>query len=211
MSSRSWPEDLRAWLATRLLRTRIVVLWLALSGSMLAVAPWRGPARTATGALLVALLIAQFRLWDDLADRSYDAHHHTQRVLTTSAHGTHFGLLCVGVALPVLGLLLTLGEPGRPVAYMLLCAAVACLYLASPAWPRLLRAQLVLLKYPFCVWLAASGLSLAAGMALWLALAAYELLTDKALQTGKYWRALAAIECLSLFALAARGVALFTY
>jgi 4-hydroxybenzoate polyprenyltransferase len=190
VSSRSWPEDLRSWVATRLLRAPVGLLWLILSACMLAASPHGGTT------LLAALLIAQFRLWDDLADRDFDARHHPQRVLVASVHGQRFSILCAGVALPILGLLLTWREPWLLVAYGLLCVAMAALYRAGPALPRLLRAHLVLLKYPCFIWLA--GAPPLAGLPLWLALALYEIVSDKTLQTSKYWRWLAGVECLAV-------------
>ncbi|WP_146204562.1 hypothetical protein [Massilia glaciei] len=205
MSSKSWPEDLQNYAATRLLRPRIALLWLVVGACMLAASAGGGPDRMAASMLLAAFLIAQFRLWDDLADRAHDARHHARRVLVGSPHAGRFSQLCVAGALPVLGLLWAWREPMRLAAYGLLCAAMAGLYLASGAWPRLLRAQLVLLKYPSFVWLVASGVSPRAGLglgaALWLVLALHDLLSDRTLQAGPHWRALAAIECLALIAL----------
>ncbi|MES3025710.1 MAG: hypothetical protein V4857_29380 [Pseudomonadota bacterium] len=218
MSSKSWPEDLHSYAATRLLRPRIGLLWLVVGACMLGASRGGGPSRMAASMLLAALLIAQFRLWDDLADRAHDARHHAQRVLVGSTHAGRFALLCLAEAVPVLGLLWAWREPMRLAAYGLLCTAMAGLYAASGAWPRLLRAQLVLLKYPCFVWLAASGVSPQAGLglgaALWLALALHDLLSDRTLQTGRYWRALAAIEGLALIALlgvAALGFSKPTY
>ena len=196
VSSRSWPEDLHSWVAERLLRAPVGLLWLIVFACMVAASQDKGGARLAVDALLGALLIAQFRLWDDLADRNFDARHHPQRVLVASVHGERFGILCAGVALPILALLLTWDEPWRLAAYGALCVAMAALYGAGPALPRLLRAHLVLLKYPCFIWLAASGMPLP-GLPLWLALAAYEMFSDKTLQTSKHWRVLAGIECLA--------------
>jgi hypothetical protein len=198
--STSWPEDLRSWAATRLLRARVAILWLVLCVGMLAASPRSGAGRMAASALLAALLIAQFRLWDDLADRNFDARQYPRRVLVDSMHGERFGILCAGASLPILGLLLTWHEPWRLAVYGLLCTAIGAVYLA--ALPRLLRAHLVLLKYPCFICLAASGapsqVLLGLGTIVWLALAACEMFSDKSLQASKYWRVLAGIECVAL-------------
>ncbi|MFL6659275.1 MAG: hypothetical protein ACJ8GW_14445 [Massilia sp.] len=189
MSSRSWPRELWAWTTTRLLLPRVGVLWLLLMGVS---------HHTSEAALLVTLLIAQFRLWDDLADRRHDGHHHPQRVLVTSVHGGYFGMLCVAAAAPVL--LLLWGAPVEVAVYVLLCLGIASVYSADAALPRLLRAQLVLLKYAVFAWLA--GASVALGLGLWLALAVYEMYSDATLQTSRCWRALAGAQILGLLVLA---------
>jgi hypothetical protein len=189
VSSQSWPSELWAWATTRLLLPRIGVLWLLLMFVS---------RQTGEAALLAALLIAQFRLWDDLADRRHDGRHHPQRVLVSSVHGVHFGMLCVAAALPVLVMLWT--APLQVAVYLLLCLGVASVYSADTALPRLLRAQLVLLKYAVFAWLA--GASVALGMGLWLALAVYEMCSDATLQTSRCWRALAGAQILGLLVLA---------
>ena len=184
VSSTSFPEDMWAWLATRLLRPRIALLWLVLSACIGAASAPVNPLRAM---LLAALFIAQFRLWDDLADRAHDARHHRNRVLPRSVHGARFGLVCGAAALPILLMLWLRDALGASAAYMLLCAAMGLLYLASRACSRLMRAHLVLLKYPMFIAIAASGrpwlLVLGLGAGLWLLLAAHELLSDKTINS----------------------------
>ena len=180
VSSTSFPEDMSAWLATRLLRLRIALLWLVLSACIGAAS---APAYPLRAMLLAALFIAQFRLWDDLADRAHDTRHHRQRGLPGSVHGARFGLVCMAAALPILSLLCLRDGWAAGAAYLLLCAAMGLLYLASRTGSRLMRAHLVLLKYPMFIAIAASGrpwpLVLGLGASLWLLLAAHELLSDK--------------------------------
>lgn len=203
MSSTSFLENMLAYAASRLAVARIVLLWLALSACALIVSREISPTSAILGSLLAATLIAQFRLWDDLADRDYDATLHPQRVLVTTSHVRRFAYLCGLLTLPVAA---TLGI-GYGVEHLAiyggLLVAMSVLYAAgSTALPRLLRAHLVLLKYPVFIWLSAQDadpLQWARVSAVaYLALCLFELVSDSALRRSIVWRWALAIEAVTL-------------
>ncbi|MDD5058879.1 MAG: hypothetical protein PHQ60_13500 [Sideroxydans sp.] len=206
MSLTSFPEELAAWALTRLAMVRVVLLWLALSLSLQFIAHEFFTAAAITGALLAALLIIQFRLWDDLADRAYDAALHPHRVLVNTPYLRSFRLVCIVLALPVANVLLIHGLD-HLLVYAALLAAMSALYaVRANALSRLLRAHLVLLKYPVFIWLCAwnvgEGKWLPFAIGMYLALCLFEIASDAALRTGTSWRWLAAIEisaCVALF------------
>ncbi len=208
MSSKSFAEDLSAWVLTRLAVARVGLLWLALWLALSLCAQFVAReffSFTAIGsALLAALLLIQFRLWDDLTDRAYDAALHPHRVLMNTPYLRGFWLVCIALVLPVAGVL-SLNGVDHLLAYAALLAAMAALYAVADRLPRLLRAHLVLLKYPaflwLCVWNVSADRWLFAALGLYLALSLYEIASDAALRAGPGWRWLAAIEisaCLAL-------------
>ena len=206
MSSTSFPEDMVAYVASRLVVGRIVLLWLALSVCALIVSREISPAIVVFGAMLAAALIAQFRLWDDLADRDYDAILHPQRVLVATIHTRRFAYLCGLLALPV-AVALGIGYGiGHLAVYGGLLAAMSVLYAAGGiALPRLLRAHLVLLKYPVFIWLCAQDADPAqwvrVGVIVYLALSLLELVSDSVLRRSVAWRGVLLFEAVALAAL----------
>jgi 4-hydroxybenzoate polyprenyltransferase len=60
---------------------------------------WQPGGTFAADAGLALLLVAQFRVWDDLADRERDARAHPHRTLVTAASVMPVVLLCVGLAI----------------------------------------------------------------------------------------------------------------
>jgi hypothetical protein len=103
------------------------------------------------------LLLGQFRLWDDLADRERDRRAHPERLLVSAASATPFSLLCgllgainIAISAYVDGLV-------AAVLLVLLNAAAAAWYTWRPA-RRTAAGDLVLLtKYPAFVMVLASG------------------------------------------------------
>ena len=60
-------------------------------------AGFRGAGAFALDAALAWLLLAQFRLWDDLVDRDVDRKRHPHRVLARTAHVGRYVLLCLAL------------------------------------------------------------------------------------------------------------------
>jgi hypothetical protein len=128
---------------------------------------WQG-ARTVTDAAFALGLLAQFRLWDDLADREQDAIDHPSRVLVRTADVANFEVLCTALALGNL-LVASLREPGFTAV-----ALLAALDATFVAWygrrlraprsgvhgPRTAVGDLIRLsKYPVFVAVIAAGSS----------------------------------------------------
>lgn len=135
------------------------------------------------GTLAALLLLAQFRLWDDLADLGRDRATHPDRVLVTSGNTDPYFALCLGLG--VLNLLWS-GRHGAP--SFAACLALNCVAAAWYTWRPQLRTAAadlaVLLKYPAFVILLASGSPtsrldlLLSALAVYLAAAAFELWHD---------------------------------
>ena len=206
MSSKSLTNDLRAYTTTRLASARIGLLWFGLTGSALLVSSWHVMDYATSTAILAALLIVQFRLWDDLADLQHDAHHHPQRVLVRTVHRYKFVLLCVVATLPSVWILWLWRDLAQLLVYAGLCAVMGTLYTASSQWPRIARGHLVLLKYPVFTWLCAVNpqpyRTVVVGTALWLVLALTDLHGDPSLRSSSHWRWIKNIELAALLVLA---------
>jgi SAM-dependent methyltransferase len=150
VSSISPPLEWQAYCRERLATARIAGLVLLLWLLAALTSPPATIAAGCAGLLLTALLVAQFRLWDDLADLARDRIAHPQRVLVQSAATSSFAGLAAIATLPILGLLLLAPDaPVRIGGYALIAACVAVLYAAqrkAPARPSWLALAL-LLKY----------------------------------------------------------------
>jgi 4-hydroxybenzoate polyprenyltransferase len=105
--------------------------------------------------LAVMLVLFQFRLWDDLADRDYDLIHHPHRVLPQCDRAWSFYGFVIAAGLTSSVLLLLLGHPIAP--FLLLCGATLLWYAQVPGRTRrtILGRHVLLLKYPAFVWLIA--------------------------------------------------------
>lgn len=162
MSSNSAAADFVAYGRTRVAQRRVAALVAALAAlAFIAEVPrdvGDGLLRTA----LAALLVVSFRIWDDLADRAFDATHHPGRVLARSTALKWFwGTLAGAAAITVGGLAAFGGAASLPI-YAGLIALLAVVY--HGPWQltreRFIRAQLVLLKYPaFIAMLGVSGVT----------------------------------------------------
>lgn len=187
MSSISLCDDLTTYARSRLAAPRIMLLWLALAACSLWLAhDFTFSTAAISSTVLMALLVVQFRLWDDLSDRKHDVLRHPQRVLVNTVHIKGFVWLCAGLALPIT-LLMT--DMIHALVYIGLLAAFAILYVSAQA--RLLRAHLVLLKYPVFIWLCVPVADLEhwlrTGMVVYLLLCVYDMLSDAELRTGSRW------------------------
>lgn len=169
--------ELRAYVATRWLQARVGLLWMAVAGCAWAASARQDITAACASALLAAGLIAQLRLWDDLADRAHDALAHPCRVLVRTTRPWAFIRTCLAMALPIAAGLMLWGGPARLWGYAGLCIALALVY--GLRLSRALRAAVVLLKYPAMVWLCAAPADpvRAAWLsaALWLGLGLFDL------------------------------------
>lgn len=197
MSSTSFRKDLAAYVGSRLAIARIALLWLVLSACAVWLSPALSFASAIFGIALMAILITQFRLWDDLADRNVDAVNHPQRVLVNTPHIQRFTYLCGGLCMPAV-IALSYFDKTHLLGYSVLLVAMVIFYATRLALPRLIRAHLVLFKYPIFIWLCAWNAnpmqSLRYGTAVYLALCLYEIASDAVLRTGKIWCWLVVVE-----------------
>jgi hypothetical protein len=168
------------YIRTRIARGRIALLWLLVFGACIAAGPTASIAIIAWVALASALLIVQFRLWDDLEDVLHDRVHHPDRTLARSTDLTRFWRslgISIIVAVPFFGVF---SGKFHALAYLLLIVWLWLLYRLlrpSPA-ARVVRSMLVLAKYPAFVLLLAPEpwrvRTAAVAMTLYLVLAVYE-------------------------------------
>jgi 4-hydroxybenzoate polyprenyltransferase len=144
------------------------------------------PRQWANATLTTILLLAQFRLWDDLADRDRDRAAHPERVLVRTHAAIPF--VAAGLVLAVLNLVLA-GSSGRGIDGVLACvllnAAAAAWYAWRPARRTVATDLVLLLKYPwYVIVVAGSGVStpqIAFGaLATYIAACAYEFWHDAA-------------------------------
>ena len=175
--SNSASSEITAYCRTRLLRWRVLVLWLLLLAALVAANPSLSVDQGVTGAVFLALALAVLRLWDDLADLPHDQVHHSERILVRSTHlGVFRAVVWMGTVLLALSLWPDLQ---RLAMYGGLLAALAWFY--HGPWrarvARLPRACLVLAKYPVLVVLAGAEPSKRTwliGLILYALLAAHE-------------------------------------
>jgi 4-hydroxybenzoate polyprenyltransferase len=153
----SLQKELQEYLLTRLVRWKVAFIWVllvitthlpaCLQASFWTIVSLRDPAYVSV--MLIVLIVA-LRIWDDLADRDYDAKHHAQRVLP---HSRFIGVYVAVVVLLLCAALTTMWIHSRAGQVWILCILIAGLILVYGSgyffkMPRQLRAQCVLLKYP---------------------------------------------------------------
>lgn len=206
VSSTSFPDDLVRYASNRLLTGRIVPLWLVIAACAAGIS--RGPTvmSSLAGALLAALLLTQFRLWDDLADRAHDAAMHPERVLVLTAHGRRFAQVGAALALPIAALLAVGFGAVHVIVYGVLVAAMAVVYATCGVdTSRLLRSHLVLLKYPVFIGLCARfpdiALLLRVGATFYILMSAIESGSEPAPARGPARMVVWVIETLTLVAI----------
>lgn len=204
MSSTSFRDDVGAYVASRLAIGRVGLLWVVLSATSYFASTTRSFVSGCSGSMLAAVLIVQLRLWDDLVDRTRDALLVPRRLLVVTDHLKGFTRLCATLAVAIALLLLAGDELSKLAVYAALLAAMAALYSIRLQLP-LLRAHLVLLKYPVLVWLCARdpepGRWGCLGAAVYLALSLFDIGSTKVLRNGVAWRWVIALEVLVLAAL----------
>lgn len=141
----------------------------------------------ALDATVALLLIAQFRSWDDLADRTRDAVSHPERVLVRATSTAP--LVAFSGALAILNICLAVQRDASGIAVSVLAALIGTLG-AWYSWRSGRTAvgdHLLLSKYPAMVVIVAgdrvlnaSGPVLAAALAIYLGVCAYEVWHDPA-------------------------------
>lgn len=162
VSSNSAAADLVGYGRTRIAQGRVAALIAALAAlAFVAEAP-RGVGDGLLRTALAALLVVSFRVWDDLADRAFDAVHHPDRVLARSAALGWFWAMLAGAVAITVGGLAAFGGAASLSIYAGLIVLLAVVYHGplKLTRERFIRAQLVLLKYPaFIAMLGASGVT----------------------------------------------------
>lgn len=191
VSSNACLFDIVFYARERLLTPRVTALCALVGGIALLVETPLGWTGAVARVGIVGLLVLQFRLWDDLADREHDGMHHPERVLPRSTQLHCFHLLLATLIAVTLAWLAALDQGiSRMIAYGGIAAMLALVYFLPLALPhgRFLRAQLVLLKYPCFILLplASPGqrVPLAGAMACYLTLSLYDWMDNKA-QEGR--------------------------
>lgn len=150
--------EARCYLSERILKVPIGLLWLWLLACTLitvseplASLPWF--------AIITALFILAFRLWDDLADLDYDRRHLPPRCLTRSPDVQPFLITLWFQLLALAALLFYFAGGMRTLAFLGLVLAFFIIYRITDKraeW-RPLRVPLVLAKYPAFVLLLADA------------------------------------------------------
>jgi 4-hydroxybenzoate polyprenyltransferase len=150
-------KELQEYVLTRLARWKVALIWAVLvitthlpaclQASFWTTASLRDAAYVS---VMSMVLIVALRIWDDLADRHYDAIHHVQRVLPRSRFT---GVYVAVVVLLLCAALTLMWMYSRAEQVWILCILIAGLILVYGSGyflklPRQLRAQCVLLKYP---------------------------------------------------------------
>ena len=154
-----------------------------------------------SGAMSV-LLLFQFRLWDDLADRQGDCLRHPERFLCGPVGIASLYMVVVFSGLACAAALLM---RGRWLEFVLVCGAALFWYagFSEKARHSIAGRHVLLLKYPIFVWLIAPIPSLAseliASMAIvYLCCAIYELLHDRDVRSQPLARALLVVYVCAL-------------
>lgn len=131
-------------------------------------------ATLALDTLVALLLLAEFRIWDDLADRPADALAHPGRVLVTARSSAPFVALCAALAVVNAAIAVTRDGFGLSVLALVLLHAVLGAWYIVRGQRSVAGDQLLLAKYPaFVLVLAGARLIHAPLIVLGSALAIY--------------------------------------
>jgi len=173
-------HELLDYACSRIVRGRILLLWLLVASACLAAGTAGDATHIARLALGSVLLIVQFRLWDDLEDIEHDRKRYPERTLVRGTKLTRFrAALGVSIAATVPLFAIFAGRY-QAVAYLALVVGFWLLYrmIHALAVRRLVRSILVLAKYPAFVLLLATEpwrmWTAAVAMTLYLLLVVYE-------------------------------------
>lgn len=213
----SFSEELFVYMRTRF-RPGIYVPLAAFLSAAAAIGaqayPWD---RIAATVLISLLLLFQFRVWDDLADRRRDAVEHPDRVLPVSGHIGKYGWLVIAMATMNTAIVIAFGTPLHVIAFAGLNLALLAWYglLREYVEHQLLHSHVVLLKYPVFVFVLSgivtvrSPLYLAYSILItYFALCIYEIVHDPALQRVRWSLPLLAVET-AIVTLAPVGLFMF--
>jgi hypothetical protein len=193
LSNFSLP-DLVAYGRERIVTRRILLLVVFIMGLTFIAEQPRTITDIAIRSLLVAVLIVQFRIWDDLADRDFDRRHHPERVLARIDCISPFWFLLGALgALAIVLLFVYQATAFQFGCYVMLLTLFALLYVGTrriPSRHRFWRVQSVLLKYPAFVFLAVKSPSSAwmpvAAATAYLMLSAFEWYDDDLQQSSHF-------------------------
>lgn len=149
-----WNADQLVYLKVRMLNPRIGLLWLLLLGCAM---PGSAAGLPAV-ALLAALFILTFRLWDDLADLTHDRIHHSERLLVRAPSLRPFRVTKWALVAALAALLGVVAGSTQALVSLLLVAILSATYGITNGRPDLrpTRLALVLGKYPVFVLMLAS-------------------------------------------------------
>jgi len=188
--STSLVADATCYLRTRILTVRVLALVLLVcAANVLSTAAVSVIGLPATVAFM-GLLVAQLRLWDDLADRSRDGRRFPRRLLVRTVHGQSFVRALLASVVLVSAVLAWRGQLRQLAVYTSLLGLLALLYHTRPGadLPRPLRVSLVLAKYPLLVLIAARGelapRAWSVALGLYALLVAFEWYDDRELRAG---------------------------
>jgi hypothetical protein len=126
----------------------------------------------AQNTIVALLLLLQFRLWDDLADRPADAVAHPTRVMVNAQSTRPFQALCLAVALVNIGIAIQSHESTLAVSTLLALNAALGLWYALRSRRSIAGDQLLLAKYPAFVVVVAGDHALAAPLTMAIGAAA---------------------------------------
>jgi hypothetical protein len=149
--------ELLAYVRERIARGAVLLAVAIVAGAGFAVQPPAHLRDAVVRAALALLLVVQFRLWGDIADREHDRRRHPERVL--ARHGGRapmFLALLAVLALPIVLLLASFGDAARRIAaYGLLALALAVVYGSqATSHGRVMRTAWLLVQFPAFVLLA---------------------------------------------------------
>ena len=184
-----------AYVLERMLRGKILALILMLLITSCLLWPPKSPAEVIARFGWVALLVAHFRLLDDLADIRRDRREHPRRVLSTSPSLKPFVISWILLSLAVAVIAVAGGHAA-------IWSVTVCGLLA---WYRLRRGSsvlhhhIVLLKYPAIVWMSTPTPESSAGVVgtlvtIYLSLCVFEFLDDRKLRQSPQARPLFVVE-----------------
>jgi len=186
--SRSSVTDLVLYLRSRM-TWPVMALWGSMIVLLRIADPTIGKAHLAWHALFLAVAIAVFRLWDDIADIERDRVRHPDRIVVNSAHLRTF-ILVILAGLGCLALML-LGESRDLISYAALLLILVFVY-HTPAGQRLVRpvrAYIILVKYPVLLLIAAAfttGRTWFVALILYIAVGLYEWYDDRELRSASF-------------------------
>ena len=107
--------------------------------------------------LQALLLLAQFRLWDDLADRERDRTRHPHRVLVRAESTRPFVIVCLALGTINLVIAASTGRTSGVALFAVLNTAFAAWYAWRPAGGSAASSLVLLTKYPSFVLVIAAG------------------------------------------------------
>lgn len=199
--STSFRADLAAYLATRILTLRILALWLLVGTATVLVTGLReASAGDLAGAVLIAgALIAQLRLWDDLADRARDRLRTPDRVLVRTRHAASFAALVLAAGVLAGAWFLLHGSVRSLSVYLAMVGALGLAYHspAGMALARPARTSLLLIKYPIIVLVVVASVR-SGPLPWWPAIGLYGLLLAYEWQDDRALRSAAALPAAAL-------------